>query len=196
MTLVEATISTLIVSVMMVAAIGAAAQSARNRQMQADLARGNELARDLLGQIVQLSYEQPGAPTTILGPEAGETRATFNDVDDFNGFVESPPADSNGVAIPGVAAWTRTVVVQWVTPGAAGMTPTQFETGLKQITVTAISPTGKQMTATAYRSRYGLPDKSVAKAATFPCFVGVHMQVGNNPATSVTTGVDLVNTGP
>ena len=39
-----------------------------------------------------------------LGPEAGETRATFDNVSDYNGLSLSPASDINGTPISGYSA--------------------------------------------------------------------------------------------
>jgi hypothetical protein len=75
----------------------------------------------------------------LFGREAGEqlaNRASWNDVDDFDGYVETSPVDPAGTAIPGVPeGWSRSVTVEWVAPSNPSQT-SQTETGLKRVTVT------------------------------------------------------------
>jgi type II secretory pathway pseudopilin PulG len=197
-TLVEASVSVVLVGVLLVAAMTVAARSAQTRYAQKDMTRGLSLARQLLAEIVQDAYEQPGVTTTTLGPESGETRATFNDVDDFNGWVESPPADATGIPIPGFAGWSRAVKVEWVTPLVSGNTfnPSAVETGLKRITVTVTAPSGQISTAVALRSRQSMYDKPAGAQEAYTSWIGVSMQIGNDATTTAAGGANPLNQVP
>ncbi|HET6249155.1 MAG TPA: hypothetical protein VFE47_15785 [Tepidisphaeraceae bacterium] len=196
--MIEACVSVVLVGVLLAAAMSVAAQSARTRYAQKDMTRGMSLARQLLAEIVQDSYEQPGATTSILGPEAGETRQTFNDVDDFNGWSESPPADVTGTPIPGFTGWSRAVKVEWVTPlpGGNTFTTSAVETGLKRITVTVTAPSGLISTAVALRSRYSIYDKPPGAAAAYTSWIGTSLQIGNDATTTAAGGANPMNQVP
>src|SRR5437016_5963400 len=112
-TMVETVICVVIVAGMMVAALEMLGTSARLRGLQTDQSRAAALARDLLSEIMQYNYQDPTLPTVVLGPEVGETRASFDDVDDYNGLNESPPQTAKGAAIAGYTGWTRSVQVLW-----------------------------------------------------------------------------------
>lgn len=136
-TLVEAVISTIIVAVMLVAALSAVGAS-RVIQYKVSLHnRGRLLAESLLAEIVQQAYEDPNDPV-VFGPETGEqttNREDFDDVDDYDNWSESPLEDKDGNEIPQSDDWQWTVAVDWVDP----LDPTQVqasETGAKRITVT------------------------------------------------------------
>ncbi|MFZ5774326.1 MAG: type II secretion system protein [Thermodesulfobacteriota bacterium] len=86
-------------------------------------------------------------PLGSVGPEAGEARTTFDDVDDYNGLNEADTfTDQNGNAFA-MAGYTRVVAVQYIasnsnpidqdTPSAPGTTDT------KLIIVTVTSPLGE-----------------------------------------------------
>jgi hypothetical protein len=113
------------------------------------------LARQLMDEVTGARYVEapldPAAPLpAYLGPEPGEqtsgTRQSFDDVDDFNGFVGRPPVDPWGIRLgeddgrgqtrhpdfrisPGVLEnWRQEVAVYYVDPSfpavplAAGQT--------------------------------------------------------------------------
>lgn len=137
-TIVEAVIATVVVSVMLVAALSTVGAS-RLIQQQVSLGhRGRLLAEQLLAEVVRQGYEDPNDPV-VFGREAGESgsdRSDFDDVDDYHNWSQSPPADKDGVVIPQSDGWQRTVTVEWVDP----LDPTQVqgsETLAKRITVTA-----------------------------------------------------------
>jgi len=137
-TIVEAVISTIIVAVMLVAALSTVGAS-RVVQQETSLAeRGRLLAEALLAEILRQQYQEPGK-SVAFGPEGDEstaTRADFDDVDDYNGWSVSPPVAKDGTALANAAGWQRSVTVAWVVPKepaqAAGV-----ETYVKRITVTA-----------------------------------------------------------
>ena len=92
--------------------------------------KGNSLASDLMEEILSKSWDEQSTnvsplpdgsktPPLDLGPEAGETRATFDDVDDYNGYSESPPADHQGQIITGFSGFTRSVQVFYVQGGVS-----------------------------------------------------------------------------
>ena len=137
-TLVEAVICTLIVGVMLVGAVSTIGASRRSQQGMSDRATARLLASDLLSEIVTKAYAEPDGSASI-GTDAGEqslSRATFDDVDDYNNYEESPPKDLAGNIIPGSEKWSRRVRIEQVN----STDPDQIsavETGTKRITVTA-----------------------------------------------------------
>ncbi|MBV8781637.1 MAG: prepilin-type N-terminal cleavage/methylation domain-containing protein [Phycisphaerae bacterium] len=136
-TLVEATLSVLIVSILMVAAMAAADVAITTQSRTGDRAAGRWLAAGLMTDVLSLAYQDPNYPTTTLGIDPGESannKATFDDVDDFNGWSESPPQDKGGNVIPRFTNWKRTVTVQWCS-ATAPSTISGSETGCKLITV-------------------------------------------------------------
>jgi type II secretory pathway pseudopilin PulG len=154
-TLVEAVISTVIVSVMFVAALNTVG-AARLTQHKAALAgRGRMFASSLMQEILQQSYQEPGT-TWVFGREAGESdtsRAAYDDVDDYHGWTESPPTAKDGAALPNSANWSRTVTVEWVDPLNSKQV-SATETGAKRITVVVAFRNVPQATAVAVRTDY------------------------------------------
>jgi type II secretory pathway pseudopilin PulG len=137
-TLVEATLATIIVSMMAATALTTVRLSVRSQFKSSERAMGGLFASGLLAEIMAQAYQDPTLPTIGLGPEPGESttkRSSWNDVDDYNGWTESPLQNKDGTIIPNTVGWTRGVVVTWVSSG----NPTQtslVETGCKCITVT------------------------------------------------------------
>lgn len=108
-------------------------------------ARGNELAKALMAEITTLAYADPNT-------EGGETRATYDDVDDYNGLSESPPTFKDGTAmtVPQPGTWQRTVTVTWVDPLTLATSAT--ESGVKKIVVTVLHNGRPVGTQTAIRT--------------------------------------------
>ncbi len=138
LSLVECVIATLLVSTVLVAAMQVAAVSATYQARSAQRATAQFLARALTSDISQLAYQDPVNTPVAFGRELGETAASkvnYNDVDDFNGWSESPPQDRSGVVMAGMTNYTRSVAVAWVNPANFSQVM-GAESGVKRITIT------------------------------------------------------------
>jgi MSHA pilin protein MshD len=194
-TLLEATVSLVIVSTMLISSLTTVGAFARARNTRQDQSRAMLLAQQLMAEIVQYPYADPSGTSVTLGPDVGETRSTFNDVDDFNGFSETTLTSRAGAALTGFGGWRRSVAVAWVDP--ANPSSVSFtDKGLKRITVTVTSPSKKVLTLTALRSQNGLYEHSPASPTTFNGWIGVAIQPGTDNTTNVYTSVNPVNLVP
>lgn len=118
-TLIETVLSTILVSVLLCAALSATIGARGGSVAAADRARALELAEELLAEIMQQAYVDPQTPTAAAGPDAGETsRGDYDDIDDYDGWKQSPPQDIDGLAIAGSDGLTRMVTL--LKPAAAG----------------------------------------------------------------------------
>jgi hypothetical protein len=117
------------------------------------LGRGRTFAESLLAEILQQSYREPEG-AYVFGREAGEletSRAAYDDVDDYQGWSESPPVAKDGTTLPNAANWRRAVTVEWVDP----LDPQQVsdtETGVKRITVATAFRNVPQATLVAIKT--------------------------------------------
>lgn len=152
-TIVEAVISTIIVAVMLVAALSTVGASRLAQQRTSRFDRGRLLAEALMAEIRRQPYEDPEG-SVVFGLEAGETGTTredFDDVDDYHNWSESPPTYKDGSAVPQAEGWTRTVTVQWVNSLDPSQ-PRTMESGAKRIKVTVSHNTVPQATLVAIRT--------------------------------------------
>ena len=136
--LIEVTISLVIVGVLFVAALSTLAASKRHERKVLDIRRGQLLAQGLMSEILRQPYWDP-ATGGGMGPRATEAatddRSLFDDVDDFNGWQSSVPKRRNGNAIPSATGWERFVKIAWLDPDDLDLV-TGVETGIKRIIVT------------------------------------------------------------
>ena len=117
-TLVEAAVAMVIVAVMFVASLNTVGVSRITQHKAVLVCRGRMFAESLLAEIQQQAYQEPGT-TYVFGRETGElatSRVAYDDVDDYNGWSESPPVAKDGAALPNSTDWRRTVTVEWVNP--------------------------------------------------------------------------------
>lgn len=112
MTLVEVAVSTVIVGVMMTAALSAVAASARERVAMANAATAQALGEALMSEIDQVPCGS-GMLAVALG---ASNRSAFDDVGDYSGLDDSPPKERDGTAIAGTAGFSRSVSVTNVSP--------------------------------------------------------------------------------
>jgi len=127
----------LIIGLMFVAAMTAVGASRTSQLKTADRIRGQQLALDLMNEILEQSFWEPDDPPLFgrEGSESSTSRALWDDVDDYSGWTESPPQNKNGTPIAGFDGWTRSVTVTWTDPSDLTQ-GCAWPTDLKRITVT------------------------------------------------------------
>lgn len=146
----ETVFSVLLVGGLLVASLQTLGASASAQRSMADHGRGQKLAMDLMAEILRTHYEDPdGSPA--FGLETGESaanRASFDDVDDYRGYAESPCAYKNGTALSNFSSWSRTVAIERVS-SADLLQTSVIETGVKRITIMALKSNVPAATLTA-----------------------------------------------
>ncbi|MCA9296920.1 MAG: carbohydrate binding domain-containing protein, partial [Phycisphaerales bacterium] len=193
--LVEATISLTIVSVMVLASMNAVSGAVESAQRGPQMHLATRLAEDLLHEITAQHYAEPTDTGTLpFADDPGERdtgdRSLFDDVDDYAGWSASPPEMKDGTAITRAEGWTRSVKIDRL--NASTFTSTTAETGLKQITVVVTDPAGVTTTLVGLRSRAGMVDNaSLARAHTH--WMEVDVQSGSNGKTVYHTSARLLN---
>ena len=152
-TLIEAVISVVLVSVLLVSAMNTLGTSKTIQLIMSDHGRGQQLAYDLMSEILEQEYEEPiDLPSFgVEGSESGPSRSAFDDVDDYHGWTAAPPQLKNGSPIIGYNGWTRSVAVQWIDPNDL-QKPASSPKGIKRITVTAARGAGPAATLIAFRT--------------------------------------------
>ncbi len=145
-TMVESLVCIVIVGVMLVAALRTVSASNLAQVSVANRGVGGMLAQSLMDEIMAQQFENPTFPT--FGPEAGETsRSTFNDVDDYYNYTESPPKNLDGSTISNMTGWARSVDVGWADPTNLNKN-INTDTGIKRIVVT-VTKNGQTMATRA-----------------------------------------------
>jgi hypothetical protein len=74
------------------------------------------LAQNIQEAMGGLSFADPGVGHTHFGAESGESLATYNDVDDFDGQTFSPPINSQRQQIAAMSQFSQVVSVWPVDP--------------------------------------------------------------------------------
>jgi Tfp pilus assembly protein PilV len=149
--LAETFVSVLLVGVSLAASMQTVGAVLRQRSSTNDDTVAALLAQQLLSEILSQSYEEP-VDAVSFGPEGvEENREDFDDVDDYNAWIETPPTDQDGTALDGLTGWSREVSVEQVAAsdalvasvqvgsdevGVGLRSPNATDSGVKRITVT------------------------------------------------------------
>lgn len=149
LTLVEATIAMVVLSMVLVSVMQGVGLSAKLQHRTADDLRGATLAKELADRIAVYAYNEPTpvSPTPTIGIDSGETAGdtdTFDDIDDWHGYTETPPTFADGTQMAFLNGWTRTVAVRWVARAAPG-TDVAADEGAKAIVVTVTRADGSEV---------------------------------------------------
>jgi prepilin-type N-terminal cleavage/methylation domain-containing protein len=114
--LIEVLLATVLIGLSIAALVAANGSFSMANVTGADLSTAEFLAEQIRELTTMLPVVDPAVPAgtfvTVLGPESGETLATYDDVDDFNGKTYSPPLASNRAVLNDLAAFSQHIVVQ------------------------------------------------------------------------------------
>jgi type II secretory pathway pseudopilin PulG len=116
-TLIEAGLATVIVGVGLVATFRLFAACTQQTSASNRMTSARMLAENVHEAMIGLLFNDPGTGSTTFGPETGETLATYDDVDDFNGPTTgtgmsfNPPIDSQRNRLDDLGKFTQLVTV-------------------------------------------------------------------------------------
>src|SRR5689334_3570107 len=121
-TLIETGIAMVIVGVAIVASMRLFASCSQQNSVSTRMTTAMLLAGNVREAMTGLSFNDPIFGKATFGSEVGETLASYNDVDDFNGPANSvsqsfnPPIDSLRAQIPSMSQFTQVVSVMPIWP--------------------------------------------------------------------------------
>jgi Tfp pilus assembly protein PilE len=195
LTLVEAALSVVMVSVLILMSLSSMGSIAKGRQVVTQGYQGTMLAEQLMTEICQNRYVDPNNGTA-LAPATNEkstpaSRNLFVGVGNYNAWSETPPQYKNGTTISNFTGWTRAVAVAYITPSTMAVSAT--DTGVMRITVTVTDPRGSVTTLVGLRSTGGQYDVKPATATTCVRWVGVQLQVGSDSRYTLNSGAAVPN---
>lgn len=114
-TLIEMLVSIVIISIAVVGVMMVVSNTTRSSADPMIRSQAISIADAYLQEILSQAISDP-AGSDVSGPEAGESRATFDDVTDYNGLADNAGAvDQNGNPIAGLEGYNVGVVVSAAT---------------------------------------------------------------------------------
>jgi type II secretory pathway pseudopilin PulG len=193
--LVEAMVSAGIVGVMLVASVNLLSSAARTRVADSNRRTALLLAQQLMSEVIAQPYKDESLLALLFGPELGEnTRADYDDVDDYSNYQEKPLKDRSGVAIAGFNDWKRKVMVNWVS--ADTLNPSLLDSGIVLVQVTVTDPRGVETSVYALRAERAVPADALAAGSTWAQWTDIDLEVGGATPRHVVTGVNNVTRPP
>ena len=176
--MIEVIASTLILGLVVVGALNTLGSVYKTRALNESRLIAPGMAQELMYEILSTAYTDPDETATGLGIDNGEvttTRATFDDVDDYDGWDEFGLASKDGTALAGYENYGSQITVSWVNPATLGSSV--VETGLKKIDVTIRGPDGQETRLVAFRHQNGALEQSVGVDTTAITWIGAALQL-------------------
>ncbi len=136
--LAETSICTLLVGMLLVAATNSVGASILTQSKTANLVKASSLADSLMSELLALPYMEPGATSSAITRESGESgglKENYDDLDDFDGWQEQPPRYRDGSVMPNLSNWRRLVSIQWITIVGGIVSQSNAESNIKQINI-------------------------------------------------------------
>jgi MSHA pilin protein MshD len=166
-TLIELVVTMLIISI---AALGVTYSLGLGLRHQSDSlwqAKAVALAESYMEEILARRYDEnsplggpPPCSTTTIACSApgafgdGETRAQFDDVDDYDGLIEQPPLDAYGNPRADYDSYRVAVSVAYADAAQIASLGLDSGTDAKLVTVTVSTPEGGAMSFSAWRGNF------------------------------------------
>ena len=119
-TLMESTLAVVIVAFGFLATMELFASCTTENQRSAQMTTAQMLTTNIQELTTGLQFRDPYYTNSPIAVEPGESRATYNDVDDFDGFVSCPPIDATRTPITELSQYTQTVQVMTIDPNRPG----------------------------------------------------------------------------
>ncbi|MCP4260675.1 MAG: type II secretion system protein [Planctomycetes bacterium] len=111
-TLIEVLIGVLLIGLAIVSLMSANGALTQANGAGVELSTAEFLIEQIRELTTVLPVIDPATGTTTFGPEASETLANFDDVDDFNGANFSPPVSASRNALNDLSAYTQQITVE------------------------------------------------------------------------------------
>ena len=149
LTLIEVTVSTLLVATVLLVSMTTSANLLRNSNQQYRSIDGGDLARLMLDEISTRQFEDSDSNVTfgIEPDESATDRTTFDDIDDYHNYSSSSPTYRDGTAIDGFNGWTISVTIERANiSGTSVAVTTNTDAPLRLATVNCTSPESVSVT--------------------------------------------------
>lgn len=142
-TLIETCLATIIIGLGITAAMALTGALTGQNSTAGQMTTAMLLATNVQEAMAGLSFNDPAYATAYFGPEPGEALANFNDVDDFNGQLLSPPIDAARHPIAALGKCSQSISLVPISAGkrsnntnpAAPDLPNTVCTGIVRVTV-------------------------------------------------------------
>lgn len=156
-TLLEALVAAMLIGLAIAALAASSGAFTAYNAAGVDISTAEFLIEEIRELTAPLPVTEPGwtpVAGAALGPNSGETLATYDDVDDFHLRTYNPPIDAGRTAMPEFSAFTQQIMIRNVTAADLTQQAQSHSTVFYQVTVT-ISKNGTPISSSSWiRARY------------------------------------------
>ena len=153
-TLIEVLIAVILVGLAIASLVGANAAFTQANGAGTDLSTAEFLLEQIKELSATLAVIDPITETATFGPEAGETLATYDDLDDFDNRTFSPPIDASRNTLSNFPSFSQVVIVQNVNPSNFEQVENDHNTMFVRVTVKVYQNSTEICSASWLRARY------------------------------------------
>jgi prepilin-type N-terminal cleavage/methylation domain-containing protein len=111
-TLIEVLIAILLVGIAIVSLVSANGAFTQANGAGVELSTAEFLIEQIRELSIVLEVIDPNTGTATFGPEASETLADYDDLDDFHGAVFSPPISADRNTLTDLSAYSQQITVE------------------------------------------------------------------------------------
>jgi len=152
-TLIEALFAILLVGLAIASLVGANAAFTRANGAGADLSTAEFLLEQIKELTATLPVIDPQSETTTFGPEEA-TVAAYDDLDDFDGAVLSPPISANGTVLSDFTAFTQQITVENVSASDFELVVPDHSTAFVRVTAKVLMNSTEISSTSWIRANY------------------------------------------
>lgn len=152
--LIEVLIAVLLIGVAVAALVGANSALTRANGAGTDLSTASFLIGEITELTALLAVVDPESGASTFGPEAGETLATYDDLDDLDGAVFSPPISADRAALNASAGYSQQITVENVSPSDFEQVVGNHTSDFVRVTVRVFLNSRQISSASWLRARY------------------------------------------
>jgi len=155
--LIESLIAILLVGFAMVSLLAANGTFTKANGAGTDLSTAEFLVEQIRELSALLPVVEPNTPESavdVFGPEPGETLATYDDLNDFDGTSFSPPINANRSPLAELAAFSQQVTVQNVNASNFEQVVADHSSAFIRVTVRVYVNSKEISSARWLRARY------------------------------------------
>ncbi len=152
--LIEVLIAILLVGLAIASLVGANSAFTQSNGAGTDLSTAEFLLEQIRELTALLPVIDPLTGTSTFGAETGETLTTYDDLDDFDGAVFSPPINADRNSLNDFTAYSQQVTVENVSASNFEQVVSDHGSNFIRITV-KISMNSKEISSASWlRARY------------------------------------------
>ena len=119
-----------------------------------DLSTAEFLVEQIRELTTLLPVVDPQSGTTTFGPETGESIANYDDLDDFDGAIFSPPINAAGSSLNDFASFSQQVTVENVNQSNFEQVVSDHSSNFVRVTVKVFLNSNEISSTSWLRTRY------------------------------------------